>query len=282
MKLWACCTAILLQHVFNFAAALNGGVPGVKKQLDCAGVVTTVYRYAVYCLFACWLGGRRASVLASIPCCCLGWRGTTQLFKYAPCPLHIPALMLQHLPGAEPAVPAACRPGSSAHAGGCPRQCGDAWVQCQFCVRALHRPFTHLSLNCDPPIPPLHTPAPQAQVSEDHCWLQLGAGQRETTVEVTTDTAAKRGLPVTPDAWRGWLYTGGHAVLCSPHQALAALVTSINPSVTGGKKGVSAAQPLVRPIVYVLTGLLMVAGRQCRMPHWQRRRSRLWPTIMVK
>lgn len=35
-----------LQHGFNFAAALNGGVPGVKKQLDCAGVVTTVYRCA--------------------------------------------------------------------------------------------------------------------------------------------------------------------------------------------------------------------------------------------
>lgn len=35
-----------LQHVLNFAAALNGGVPGVKRQLDCAGVVTTVYRCA--------------------------------------------------------------------------------------------------------------------------------------------------------------------------------------------------------------------------------------------
>lgn len=79
-------------------------------------------------------------------------------------------------------------------------------------------------------------------------------------MEVTTDTAAKRGLPVSPDAWRGWLYTGGHAVLCSPHQALAALVTSINPSVTGGKKGVSAGQPLVRPIVYVLAELLMMAA----------------------
>lgn len=82
------------------------------------------------------------------------------------------------------------------------------------------------------------------QISEDHCWLQLGHGQRETTVEVTTDTAAKRGLPVAPDAWRGWLYTGGRAVLCSPHQALAALVTSINPSVSGGKKGVSAGAPV--------------------------------------
>ena len=42
------------------------------------------------------------------------------------------------------------------------------------------------------------------------------------------------------DAWRGWLYTGGAAVLCDPHQALAALVTSLNPSISSGKKGVSA------------------------------------------
>lgn len=58
-------------------------------------------------------------------------------------------------------------------------------------------------------------------------------------MEVTTDSAAKRGLPVAPDAWSGWLYTGGNAVLCTPHQALAALVASLNPAVTGGKKGVS-------------------------------------------
>ncbi|KAI7841369.1 hypothetical protein COHA_004987 [Chlorella ohadii] len=132
------------QHVFNFAAALNGGVPGVKKQLDCAGVVTTVY---------------------------------------------------------------------------------------SICQALSQRYPQHADLA-----------AVRMQVSEDHCWLQLGAGQRETTIEVTTDTAAKRGLPVAPDAWRGWLYTGGHAVLCSPHQALAALVTSINPSVTGGKKGVDSEE----------------------------------------
>lgn len=59
-------------------------------------------------------------------------------------------------------------------------------------------------------------------------------------MEITTDTAAKRGLPVAPDAWGGWLYTGGRAVLCTPRQALAALATSLNPAVTGGKKGVRA------------------------------------------
>lgn len=81
--------------------------------------------------------------------------------------------------------------------------------------------------------------AARMQVSEDHCWLQLGAGGgQETSVEVTTDTAAKRGLPVAEDAWRAWLYTGGAAVLCTPHQALAALVTSLNPAISGGKKGV--------------------------------------------
>ena len=53
------------------------------------------------------------------------------------------------------------------------------------------------------------------QVSEDHCWIALGPG-REDAIEVTTDTAAKRGLAPSAEAWAGWLYNGGHAVLCSP------------------------------------------------------------------
>ena len=55
------------------------------------------------------------------------------------------------------------------------------------------------------------------QVSEDHCWINVDPeGSRDGTVEITTDTAAKRGQVVSADAWSGWLYTGGHAVLCSP------------------------------------------------------------------
>ena len=55
------------------------------------------------------------------------------------------------------------------------------------------------------------------QVSEDHCWINFDPdGGRGGTVEVTTDTAAKRGQAVGEEAWQGWLYTGGHAVLCSP------------------------------------------------------------------
>lgn len=55
------------------------------------------------------------------------------------------------------------------------------------------------------------------QVSEDHCWINMGAdASREASVEVTTDTAAKRGLAPSEEAWRGWLYNGGHAVLCTP------------------------------------------------------------------
>ena len=34
-------------------------------------------------------------------------------------------------------------------------------------------------------------------------------------VEITTDTAAKRGLAPSEDAWQGWLYLGGHATVCS-------------------------------------------------------------------
>ena len=40
--------------------------------------------------------------------------------------------------------------------------------------------------------------------------------RREDAIEVTTDTAAKRGLAPSAEAWAGWLYNGGHAVLCSP------------------------------------------------------------------
>ena len=55
------------------------------------------------------------------------------------------------------------------------------------------------------------------QVSEDHCWINYNAdGDREGSVEVTTDSAATRGRVVAGSAWQGWLYTGGHAVLCSP------------------------------------------------------------------
>lgn len=60
------------------------------------------------------------------------------------------------------------------------------------------------------------------QVSEDHCWLNTDPeGGREGTIEVTTDSPAKRALPVGAAAWQGWLYSGGHAPLCShkvPHQ----------------------------------------------------------------
>lgn len=48
-------------------------------------------------------------------------------------------------------------------------------------------------------------------------------GAREGSVEVTTDTAAKRGLAVSEERWQGWLYTGGHAVLCSPRVNLASV-----------------------------------------------------------
>ena len=55
------------------------------------------------------------------------------------------------------------------------------------------------------------------QVSEDHCWINYcPEGSREGSIEVTTDSAAKRGKVVDEAAWQGWLYTGGEAVLCSP------------------------------------------------------------------
>ena len=66
------------------------------------------------------------------------------------------------------------------------------------------------------------------QVSEDHCWINLDpvGACREDTVESTTDTAAKRGLPVSEAAWRGWLYSGGRATLCTPQASMDHLSVS--------------------------------------------------------
>ena len=49
----------------------------------------------------------------------------------------------------------------------------------------------------------------------------MGPG-REDAIEVTTDTVAKRGLAPSAEAWAGWLYNGGHAVLCSPQACASA------------------------------------------------------------
>ncbi|KAL0027912.1 hypothetical protein WJX79_002394 [Trebouxia sp. C0005] len=71
------------------------------------------------------------------------------------------------------------------------------------------------------------------QVSEDHCWLNCDpGGGREGTIEVTTDSAVKRALPVDAAAWQGWLYSGGHAPLCSHQMTITAMITSMNPSIT--------------------------------------------------
>ncbi|KAK9809438.1 hypothetical protein WJX73_007335 [Symbiochloris irregularis] len=71
------------------------------------------------------------------------------------------------------------------------------------------------------------------QVSEDHCWLSMGPdyGAREASIEVTTDQKAKRGQAVSEQAWSSWLYSGGHATLCSPQMALTAVVASLNPAI---------------------------------------------------
>lgn len=45
-------------------------------------------------------------------------------------------------------------------------------------------------------------------------------GTREASIEVTTDQKAKRGQVVSEQAWSSWLYSGGHATLCSPQVQL--------------------------------------------------------------
>lgn len=168
--------------MFSFAAALlPGGVPGVKRQLDCAGERRALL-FPQGC-FSCW------------QC------------EHASCALNCASLLPPSI------IPA-----------------GVVTTTYALCQALAQRHPQHAELACV-----------TMQVSEDHCWLQTATPPiREASVEVTTDTAAKRGFPVAADAWRGWLYTGGAAVHCTPPRALAAAVTSINPTLSSGKKGVSA------------------------------------------
>lgn len=81
------------------------------------------------------------------------------------------------------------------------------------------------------------------QVSEDHCWLNCDPeAERKGTVEVTTDSAAKRALPVDTAAWQGWLYSGGHAPLCSHQMTITAMITSMNPCITARQTGEDSEQ----------------------------------------
>lgn len=107
------------------------------------------------------------------------------------------------------------------------------------------------------------------QISEDHCWLTLdpAGASREGSVEVTTDTAAKRGLPASEEAWSGWLYTGGGAVLCCARRAAAALVASLNPAITSGKNGQDSEQ-------------LQAAQYRLLLLLWREHRNALYPAAL--
>eukprot|EP00803_Ostreobium_quekettii_P004130 evm.model.scf_1618.2 EVM.evm.TU.scf_1618.2 scf_1618:7747-16451(-) len=70
------------------------------------------------------------------------------------------------------------------------------------------------------------------QICEDHCLLNLSPfGDREGSVEVSTDNKHKRGAAVEGDAWSGWLYNGGHPVVCTPQRAIVAALTSMNAAI---------------------------------------------------
>ena len=149
---WSCsarqirCTDKLMhaQHLYCFLQFCGSQQPKGKRQLDCAGVVTTVLAIA-----------QRL------------------------------ALQLEH------ADLSSCR--------------------FQVCTSSLKK-LAKMARNYCAAVSP-----DWLQVSEDHCWLTLDPehGSREASVEITTDTAAKRGLPVSEAAWCGWLYSGGKASLCS-------------------------------------------------------------------
>lgn len=66
-------------------------------------------------------------------------------------------------------------------------------------------------------------------MGEDHCWVSVtGSAERSSMAEVATMAAEQQGQPPSEQDWCGWLYNGGHAVLCTPHQVLAAMVASVD------------------------------------------------------
>lgn len=65
------------------------------------------------------------------------------------------------------------------------------------------------------------------QVAEDHCWISLdGQGIRESAAEVATEKG--QGEPPTEGDWTGWLYSAGHATVCTDRQVVAAILTSMD------------------------------------------------------
>ncbi|XP_014250261.1 menin [Cimex lectularius] len=70
-------------------------------------------------------------------------------------------------------------------------------------------------------------------LSEDHAWVVFGE-KLENTAEVTWHGSDdKRGQSIDLGVnSRSWLYLNGHPVLCNRHMEVAALVSSINPSLT--------------------------------------------------
>lgn len=107
------------------------------------------------------------------------------------------------------------------------------------------------------------TPFPTSKVSEDHCWLSLdGSGSREASCEVTTVSAAQRAQRVEPDAWAGWLYSGGQGAVLTAQQTLAAMLVSVDPSTrpARGKRASSHEHKSAR-LERVQRELLMCARR---------------------
>lgn len=94
-------------------------------------------------------------------------------------------------------------------------------------------------------------------LSEDHAWVVFGPDGQETA-EVTwhgKGNEDKRGQPVDAGIQaRSWLYVAGHPVVCSRFTEAAALVSSINPSVTATTDSQEVSQ-LQQSLLWVLYDL---------------------------
>jgi len=94
-------------------------------------------------------------------------------------------------------------------------------------------------------------------LSEDHSWLIFGRDCKNT-VEVTwhgKGNEDKRGLPVDSGIQaKSWLYVAGNPVICSRYTEVAALVSSINPSISATTDSLEVAS-LQQSLLWVLNDM---------------------------
>ncbi|UYV64350.1 MEN1 [Cordylochernes scorpioides] len=92
-------------------------------------------------------------------------------------------------------------------------------------------------------------------LSEDHAWVMFGKEEEQESAEVTwhgKGNEDKRGQPILSETQtKSWLYCNGHPVHCTRRMEVAALVSSINPSINATTDSIELSL-LQRDLLWIL------------------------------